>query len=226
MATLLHIPFDPACRIVRVTLLEKGVSASLEVERSWERRDSFLALNPAGDVPVLVDGDGTTVMAVGRDLSGPLEYLEEVYPDPALIGTDPVARAEVRRLIAWFTQKFGGEVTDCLAGEKLLKLQMGGGTPEPDMIRIGKANIDYHLDYIAYLVDRRHYLAGETVTLADIAAACHLSVIDYTGDVPWEAHPQTKEWYARIKCRPSFRPLLEDRIAGRPPAAHYADLDF
>jgi len=181
MPTLLHIPLDPSCRILRIILSEKGLETDLQVERSWERRQDFMVLNPAGDVPVLIDGDGTTLMAVGRDLSMALEYLEERYPEPMLIGADPVSRAETRRLVAWFCQKFAAEVTDGLAGEKLLKPQTGA-TPNGDAIRAGKANIHYHLDYIGYLADRRHYLAGNQVTLADIAAAAHLSAIDYIGD--------------------------------------------
>lgn len=225
MITLLHIPLDPGCRILRMMLAEKGIDAHLEMERAWERRQEFMALNPAGSVPVLIDQDGTTLTAVGRDLSMLLEYVEEVYPDPPLIGRDPLAKAEVRRLVGWFHHKFALEVTDGLVGEKLLKPQ-AGETPNGEAIRAGKANIHYHLDYIAYLVDRRHYLATETVTLADIAAACHLSSIDYLGDVPWDEHPHAKEWFARMKSRPSFRPILADKMPGRPAASHYADLDF
>ena len=46
------------------------------------------------------------------------------------------------------------------------------------------------------------------------------------GDVPWQQFPAVREWYASIKSRPSFRPLLADQLPGFPPASHYADLDF
>jgi len=74
--------------------------------------------------------------------------------------------------------------------------------------------------------ERRRWLAGENFSLADITAAAHLSTLDYLGDVPWDNHEPAKEWYARIKSRPSFRPLLADHIPGAPPPKHYADLDF
>ncbi|WP_165380283.1 hypothetical protein [Candidatus Finniella inopinata] len=48
----------------------------------------------------------------------------------------------------------------------------------------------------------------------------------YLGDIPWESHLLAKEWYARIKSRPMFRNLLQDRASGLTPSAHYADLDF
>jgi glutathione S-transferase len=75
-------------------------------------------------------------------------------------------------------------------------------------------------------VERRKWLAGDDFTLADITAAAHLSTLDYIGDVPWASHENVKDWYARIKSRPSFRPLLSDRIPNAPPPKHYADLDF
>jgi glutathione S-transferase len=134
-------------------------------------------------------------------------------------------RAEIRRLVAWFDTKFTREVTDLLWGEKLIK-RVKGNAPNSAAVRNGLVNIHAHLDYIGFLFDRRNWLAGEALSLADIAAAAQLSVLDYLGDVPWEGHPGAKIWYARIKSRPSFRPLLQDRLPGLKPAAQYDDLDF
>ncbi len=222
MRTLLHLWLSAPCRIIRIALAEKALEVELKVEKVWERRDEFLTLNPAGDVPVLIEPDGTTL----TDAWVISEYLEEVHPDPTLIGNDPVGRAETRRLLSWFDRKFSAEVTENLVGEKIMKRFLGLGQPNSDAIRAGQANIHYHLDYIAYLSEQRNWLAGDAFSLADIAAGAHLSVIDYIGDVPWSAHPEAKEWYARIKSRPSFRPLLTDLIPGVPPPRHYADLDF
>lgn len=222
MRTLYHLWLSPACRTIRVVLREKGIEFELKVEKIWDRRLEFLAMNPAGEVPVLVEPDGE-IVAQCEPIA---EYLEDVYPEPSLIGTAPLARAEVRRLVDWFDGKFGREVTDPILGEKFMKRFMGMGQPDARAIRAGQSNIRYHLDYVGYLSDRRKWLAGDDFSLADISAAAHLSVIDYIGDVPWEANPQAKDWYARVKSRPSFRPLLADRIPGAPPPRHYADLDF
>ena len=62
--------------------------------------------------------------------------------------------------------------------------------------------------------------------LMNNAAAAHLSTVDYLGDVPWKEHEEAKDWYARVKSRPSFRALLEDNVPGAPPQRHYANLDF
>ncbi len=76
------------------------------------------------------------------------------------------------------------------------------------------------------LADHRSWLAGEELSIADLSAAAHLSVIDYLGDIPWTDFPVAKLWYQRIKSRPSFRPLLGDTLRGMPASASYADLDF
>ncbi len=222
MRTLLHLWLSAPSRIVRIGLAEKGLEFDLRVEKVWERREEFLMVNPAGDVPVLIEPDGTTL----TDAWVINEYLDEVYPEGPLIGADPLARAETRRLLAWFDGKFAREVTDNLVGEKIMKRFLGLGQPNSDAIRAGQANVHYHLDYIGYLAEQRNWLAGDDFTLADIAAGAHLSAVDYIGDVPWDDHPEARDWYARIKSRPSFRPLLADIIPGAPPPPHYADLDF
>lgn len=222
MRTLYHLPLSPYCRKVRVALKEKGLDVELEVEKVWERRPEFLALNPAGLVPVLIEEDGDPIC----DSSVICEYLEEVYPGTALFGLTPKECAEVRRLVVWFDQKFAREVTDNLYREKMLKRVLGMGEVNSGVIRAGAQNLHYHLQYIGWLVERRRFLAGDQFSIADIAAAAQLSTLDYLDDVPWAKHPVAKDWYARIKSRPSFRPLLTDHVPGVPPPRHYADLDF
>lgn len=222
MRTLFHLWLHPFSRKVRIVLAEKDLEFELQIEKVWERRTEFLALNPAGDVPVLVEQDGTT-LANSQVIC---EYLEEVYPEQNLLGHDPVQRAETRRLVSWFDVKFNREVTDNLVGEKLMKRLLQMGEPHGPSIRAGHANIHYHLDYIGFLTEKRTWLAGDNFSLADITAASHLSAIDYIGDVPWEEHEAAREWYAKVKSRKSFKPLLEDRIPGFTPAGHYEDVDF
>jgi glutathione S-transferase len=224
MRCLYHLLLSPFCRKVRLVLGEKGLDFDMKVERTWERRPEFIAINPAGQVPVLIDDDGAAVV----DSNAICEYLEEVYPDRGarLLGASAVARAEVRRLLAWFDVKFYREVTANLVGEKIQKRLLGSGPPDSNAIRAGHANIHTHLDYIAWLTERRSWLAGDNFSLADIAAASHLSCLDYIGDVPWDDHRGARDWYARIKSRKTFRPILADHIPGVPPPKHYADPDF
>ena len=221
MRVLYHTPLHPGCRKTRLQLQEKGLAFELKTEQTWQRREGFLRLNPAGEVPVLVE-DGA-VIAEAPVIS---EFLEEAYPEIDLLGADPFARAETRRLVWWFDGKFHEEVTRNLVDEKILKRLMRSGQPDSQAIRCGHANVGYHLEYIAWLCDRRTWLAGDGFSLADIAAAAQLSAVDYLGDVPWENVPGAKDWYARVKSRPSMRGILAETIPGFPPPTHYADLDF
>jgi len=222
MRTLYHNWLSAHARKVRVALGEKKLEFDLEAEKTWERRADFLRLNPAGEVPVLVETDGTVIS--GAQVI--CEYLDETVPDPPLLGGAPRDRAEVRRLCQWFDEKFDREVGLNLVGEKVMKRFLRLGSPNSTAIRAGKANIKTHLSYIGYLVERRTWLAGDHFSLADITAGAHLSCIDYLGDVPWADFVLARDWYARIKSRPSFRAVLSDRIPGVAPPGHYSDLDF
>lgn len=222
MRKLIHFALSAESRMARLALREKGIAFDLVAEPYWERREAFLALNPASEVPVLIEGDGQAVAGAYAIL----EYVDEIAPLPDLIGQHPAERAESRRLVAWFAHKFGDEVTRNVLGEKVMRRYNGTGEPSSEAIRAGLANLRVHLDYIGWLTERRAWLAGHAFGLADIAAAAQLSVIDYLGDVPWARHEPARDWYARVKSRPSFRAILEDRVAGLAPAGHYADLDF
>ena len=222
MRVIFHLPLSPWCRKVRLVLAEKRLPFELRVERVWERRAEYLELNHAGCVPTLLEDNGLAV----PDSGVICEYLEEAYPDTPLMGKTLGERVEVRRLVAWFDGKFATEVTQNLNGQKYFRRVAGLGQPDAGALRAGYTNLREHLPYLGWLAETRKWLAGSNISLADFAAAAHLSVLDYSGDVDWQISPPVREWYARIKSRPSFRPLLTDRIPGMPPPAHYADLDF
>jgi glutathione S-transferase len=230
MFTLLHHPFCPHSRFVRLVLGEYGLDLRLVEERVWDRREAFLALNPAGTTPVLIDGEDTAVPGAAIIA----EYLDETCGAAAgqrrLLPQTMPERIEVRRLMAWFNEKFFEEASHPLVTERIYKRFMGegngGGAPAAEVMRAAKTNVRYHLAYIGWLAQRRNYLAGERLTYADLAAAAHLSAIDYLGDVPWSEDEAAKAWYARVKSRPSFRPLLSEWLAGVPASPTYVDLDF
>jgi glutathione S-transferase len=230
MLTLLHHPFCPHSRFIRLALGEHGLETHLIEERVWDRREAFLMLNPAGMTPVLVE-EGHPAVPGGTIIA---EYLDETRGDALgdhrLMPQEMAARVETRRLVSWFNEKFHNEVSGPLVLERFYKRHMrveqGGGPPDSESIRVARANIRYHLAYIGWLVRTRDWLAGDRLSYADLAAAAHLSSIDYLGDVPWSEDEMAKAWYARVKSRPSFRAILADTWPGLPPAKAYADLDF
>jgi glutathione S-transferase len=221
MTRLYHVPLSPFCRKVRLTLAEKKIEVELVEERYWEQGQDFLRRNPAGKVPVLKIENRTL-----SESQAICEYLEETFPEPRLMPRDAEGRYEVRRLCAWFDDKFHDEVTSKLLYERVNKKIMGLGYPDSRNVKFGAGRIKYHLDYLSWLLDQRRWLAGDQMTLADLSAAAHLSALDYISDVDWNRSQNVRDWYAKIKSRPSFRSLLADQIPGFPPPPHYADLDF
>jgi len=221
MARLYHVPLSPFSRKVRLSLAEKKIEVDLVEERYWEADPDFLRRNPAAKVPVIrLDGK---MMAESAAIC---EYLEETRPEPPLMPKDPEGRYEVRRLVSWFDDKFHHEVTSKLLYERVNKKMSGKGYPDSRNVKDGAKAIKYHLDYMAWLLDQRRWLAGDVMTLADFAAAAHLSSLDYISDVDWNRSAVVKDWYAKIKSRPAFRSILADQVPGFRPPAHYADLDF
>jgi glutathione S-transferase len=222
MRMLYHLPLSPFARKVRLVLAEKRLPFELRIEKPWERRPEYLALNPSGTVPTLVEENGLAI----PDSTVICEYLDEAYPDTPMLGHTLGERVEVRRLVAWLDGKFSREVTANLYGEKIIKRLSGSGQPDATALRVGFSNLKSHLAYIGWLAESRRWLAGNALSLADFAAAGHLSALDFIGDVDWTVSAAAREWYARVKSRPSFRAILADRVAGVTPPAHYADLDF
>jgi glutathione S-transferase len=233
MHRLTHFKLCPFSRSIRIALSELGYETALIEERPWEGRPQFLALNPAGELPILELANGP--MLCGAYAIS--EYLAHASgPDPVGPGLPPELfpgaadeQAEVRRLVDWFHRKFDREVTREILHEKVYaRLRAGGDghTPDADIMRAIRSNLRYHLKYMNFLTSQRRWLAGDALSFADMAAAAHLSSIDYLGEIPWGDVPTVKTWYARIKSRRSVRTLLADKLPGQPPPAHYADLDF
>ena len=230
MLTLFHHPLLASCRFVRLAFGEYSEELALIEEKPWNRRKEFLAMNPAATLPVLLaEGD---VPVVGATVIG--EYLDEtrgvLKRDRRLFAEDPIQRAEIRRIVDWYLGKMEHEVTRHMVRERVFKPHMtteqGGGSPDAAAIRAARANIRQHLKYTNWLAGTRPWLAGARISYADLAAAAVISVLDYLGEIDWREHTAAREWYVRVKSRPSFRPLLSDRVRGLMPVSHYADLDF
>ncbi|UAJ11588.1 glutathione S-transferase family protein [Glacieibacterium megasporae] len=211
----------PFSRKVRFQCAEKGVAVELVVELPWERRDSFMELNPTGQTPVL--RDGALVLADSGAIG---EYLEETVDRSPLLGSGAAERAETRRMVAWFEGKFYAEVVVPLLGERMFKRVFERTAPDAKVIRAAARAAEAHLDYLDFILDHRRWLSGPAFGLADIAAAAQVSVADYLGGIDWDGHDAARQWYSAIKSRPTFRPLLGERMEGLPPPGHYDKLDW
>lgn len=235
MHKLIHFPLCAKSRSIRLLLSELGLEFELSEEKPWEWRAEFLALNPSGELPVLIHAEGPVlagVYAISEFIDEDVRAQSAEGPGAGPVQTifpgNRVDRAEVRRLVDWFLHKMESEVTGYFLREKVYSSYLDGGMSPPDTeaVRAAQNNLSYHLSYISHLVGERKWLAGDEMSFADITAAAQLSCVDYLGEMPWDRFEDAKLWYSRVKSRPSFRPLLDDTIAGTAPPRHYADLDF
>lgn len=221
MVLLIHHPVSAASRKIRLLMSEKKMLFILKEEEPWKLSEDVFKLNPAGELPIFLN-DGNVIVG-----DYPIaEYLEETVTDTPLIFGDAKQKAEIRRLTDWFDKKFQREVYRNIVQEKVHKRFASGKAPDSQILKIGLNNLVFHLEYMEWLLERRQYLATDTISLADLSAAAQLSVVDYLGGVPWEDFKNAKLWYSKIKSRPSFKDILKDNIRGILPAKHYANLDF
>ena len=218
---LYHTALSPFCRKVRLVLGEKRIEVELVEERWREAGSEIMRRNPAGKIPVLrMDG---RLLSESQAI---VEYLDETVPTPPLMPATPAERHEVRRLCAWFDDKFNDEVTRPILSERVWKKVMNAGYPDSRLVKSGLRAVKEHIDYMTSLLDSRKWLAGNMLTLADFTAAAHLSCLDYISDVDWDRSTVLRDWYATVKSRPAFRSVLADQVSGLAPAPHYAQLDF
>jgi glutathione S-transferase len=220
---LYQFPLCPFSRKVRLALAEKGVALDLKRVSPWLQDDEFADLTPAGQTPVLVEESKGIVLV---DSIAICEYFEEVLDKAPLIAGNSINRAEVRRLVQWFDGKFHNDVVAPLMQERMIKRLVSRDAPDTATLRRAMTAANGHLDYIDFLLDHNRWLAGPALGLADLAAAAQLSVADYLGGIDWRGHRQTASWYSGIKSRPSFRPLLSERMEVIQPPAHYDKVDF
>lgn len=230
MRTLYHFPLHPPSRMARITLAEKKLKVRDIIINPWQADPEFLALTAEGTPPVLIDltQHGTHTISGGRAIT---EYANDGSKRNPLLSDDPFERAEARRICAWFDDRFTAEVDAYILAEKveravLSQTEYDVGPADPEVLREGRAHLNEHMTYLTTLLEKRDWLAGRRFSLGDISAASHLSCLDFLGEVSWRDYPIVKDWYQKIKSRPTFRSLLGDRQAGLRPPRHYTDLDF
>lgn len=222
MRQLYSYPLCSFSRLVRIYLKEKSLDFELLNDLPWARKRIFSEKHMLSDIPTLIDNDGTVL----EGWYAIVEHLEQVYRSVSFFGGSHREKAETRRIMTIFNEMFFADVIQNIVFEKAIKKYIENSSPDSSRIRVGNANIKKYFNYISWLTERRNWLAGDNFSLADISAAAQISSIDYMGSVDWDAYPEVKMWYVRIKSRPSFRDILHDRVSNILPAEHYHLLDF
>ena len=225
MYRLYYHPLCPFSRKVRVHLTAKEIDFELVQENFWERRKEFIAMNPAGTVPIIFDNVSANLIINSSVIC---EYVEEKHSDGKnFFGDNSVKRAEARRLQHWFDEKFYNEVTKHVLNERYFnRFLPSSKAPDSEILRVARRNLNIHLSYIEFLLESRKYLAGDQISIADFSAASHISVLDYFGDINWHHYAPTKDWYCLIKSHKIFNEVLKDRLANISPPEWYSKLDF
>ncbi len=222
MRTLFHQWLCPYSRKIRLGLAEKNIDFNLQIERSWEKREEFLLINPIGSIPVLVEEDSKAII----HHQAIVEYLEDSYLDIPLLSKDISQRAEVRRICGWMDELFYHDVWMKIVFEKVYKRHNGLGYTDSQVLRAGVKNLNYHMKKLEDIISLRNWFSGDLLSWADMTVGGFFSSLDYLGDIPWEKYPELKAWYARLKSRPCFRSVLSDKVPGISPSIHYNNLDF
>jgi glutathione S-transferase len=225
MRKLHYHPLCAASRAAAFALSEKKLDFTIEITKFWDKSSGLCELNQFGRLPILVELNGAVIAGI----YGVLEYLEEKYEAFHILGQDSNERAEARRIFQWINEDFAAEITAVLAFEKGLKKFFVApelASPSSVILKQVKNTIQHYIKQVEWFAERRRWLAGDAFSFADIITAAHVSILDYMGSVNWNIFPIAKEWYVRIKSRPSFKRILGDRIPGIAPVSHYAVLDF
>lgn len=225
MYILHHFVLCPFSRKIRVVLNEKNIAYTLKEEKFWERKKEFLKLNPAMQVPVLVERKDNNYFILSNS-HAIYQYLEEKHPKSPLNEASPQKKALNLQISLWFDEKLFNEVTKYLLQEKIINFYTKNITPSSKIIRLAKHNLILHMEYIKLLTRNHDYLAGKNFSMTDISAASQISIIDYFGEIEWQKYPEVKQWYSLIKSRPGFRVLLKDSVVGFNPPEYYTNPDF
>jgi glutathione S-transferase len=191
---------SPNVRRVRLTAAVLGLSLDekvVDLAKGEHRSPEYLALNPNGAVPTLVDGD--FVLTESRAI---MQYLASKKPEAGLVPRDEAARADVTRWQFWDAAHFSPQL-GTMTFEKIIKPMMGG---EPDTRKIDEALSNFRR--FAAVLDKRlegrSYVVGTALTIADLTLASSLMYATQL-EIPLPEFPNIAAWYARITALDAWK---------------------
>ena len=222
MITLYHYYFCSSSRYIRLILEEHKIRYDTQLENYFKPQKDFIQLNPAGNLPVLVNEENFAVVGANACI----EYIKDLQVSTKLFVDDYREKAEINRLIHWFDVIFKKEVFDPIIYEKVYSRIVKNITPNSENIRAALNNLDFHIQYFNYLLNSKNYFIKDELTYLDFLAAANFSVLDFLGLLNLNGYENIKEWYFKIKSRQSFKTLLKDQIVGINPHENYHNIDI
>ena len=198
---LYGFPPSPNTSKVRAVAAHLGLPLELEIidlTKGQQRAPEFLALNPTGRTPVLVDGDLTL-----WESTAIMQYLADRKPS-ALWPNDPRARVEIMRWQSWQLAHWGKEACQPLIFERLVKKVMNMGGPDAAVVAKGTECFNREARVLDDHLAKRPYLVGTGLTLADFSVAAPL-VYAKEAELPVAPYRHLRDWFARISALPAWR---------------------
>ncbi len=192
---LYHHPFSANARKTVMTALLLDVDVELvlvDLRAGDNQKAEYLALNPMGKVPTLVDGD-----RVLWESHAIMQYLADQAPADALYPTDRFARADVNRWLFWSAAHWSTNIA-LLVQQHVIKRMRGEGEPDPSIVALGEREVVRFGKVLDDHLAERNYLCGTTLTLADLAVAAPLM---YTGpgQIPVRDFANIQKWFGWIQ---------------------------
>lgn len=214
--------YHPTCaksRAVRVLLTDAGAEFKLVNCEYWRHPPELLKITPLAKLPILIHNQ-----QIMDEINLIYTHLQQEYP--AYFGRHD--RSHQQNELKWLNlalYQFTYDVISVIVNEKAIRFYLRQGSPDSYMLRAARNNLRCYLAIFNDQLSKTRWIAGETLSGADLALAGAISLLDYFGEIKWEDN-HLKNWYMVVKSRPSFKAILREEILGFPPAAHYALLDF
>jgi glutathione S-transferase len=198
---LYGFPPSPNTWKVRAVAAHLGLRPDFEfvdLTRGQSRIAEFLALNPTGRTPVLVDGDFTL-----WESNAIMQYLASRTPN-ALWPNEARIRADIMRWQSWQLAHWSKEGCEPLLFERLVKKIMNLGAPDPAVVAKGTENFHREARVLDAHLAKQSYLVGKEPTLADFSVAAPLFHAQ-AAELPLAPYPHIRDWFERVSALPAWR---------------------
>jgi len=195
----------PNPKRVRVYLAEKGLAVPVvhvDIFAGENRTPAFLARNPLGRLPVLELDDGTCL----PESLAIIEYLEELHPEPPMIGRTPAARARVRaleRIAEMGVLHRVGTMYVHGSGPRTAAAAALGARPSPEAVEYARSYLRAALAVLDGEIGAAPFVAGDRPTIADCTLFAALETAGLVGVDAGARFPAVERWYAAFARRPS-----------------------
>jgi glutathione S-transferase len=198
---LYGFPPSPNTWKVRALAAQLGVPLELEfidLAKGEQRAPAYLALNPTGRTPTLVDGDVTL-----WESNAILQYIAGKSATP-LWPNDAANRADIARWQFWQLAHWGAEACQPLTFQRLVKKILNLGPPDEAAVAKGTEAFHKEAKMLDAHLAKQKYMVGDTLTIADFAVAAPL-LYAQQAEMPLGAYGNVRAWFERVTALPCWR---------------------